>query len=70
MTSGKTIIVRNQFDSIGRITHNRILIGDEEKFNIQNTYNKTRIEKQTLSNGDEILYEYGSRNNIISKTFV
>lgn len=66
---GKPIIVRNQLDSLGRLSKNKIIINEEEMIT-EYTYDKTRVSSQTLHNGDVISYTYDSLNNVKTKEFV
>ena len=53
---GKTIIVKNQKDSLGRVSLNKIIINNNE-YVTNYQYDKTRVNKQIFYNGDEINYE-------------
>lgn len=66
---GKPIIVRNQLDSLGRLSKNKIIINEEEMIT-EYAYDKTRVSSQTLHNGDVISYTYDSLNNVKTKEFV
>lgn len=66
---GKTIIVRNQLDSLGRVTQNKILINDDE-YETTYRYYKTQVASQTFHNGDKITYSYDAMNNITTKSYL
>ncbi len=71
---GKTIVVRNDMDTIGRIRNKKIIIDDNESKTKYN-YIKTRITSEeyykTISetNPETISYTYDALGNITSKTF-
>lgn len=66
---GKPIIIRNQLDSLGRLSKNIIIASDEEMIT-EYAYDKTRVSSQTLHNGDVISYTYDSLNNVKTKEFI
>ena len=69
LKEGSTIIVRNQLDTLGRLTKDKIIINDKE-ITTEYKYDKTRISLQTLHTGSTISYTYDSMNNITSKSVV
>lgn len=66
---GNTIIVRNQLDTLGRLSKNKIIINEKEIVT-EYEYDKTRVSSQTLHTGATISYTYDSTNNVTSKVTV
>lgn len=66
LNDGSTIVIRNEFDFLGRLSKNKIMI-NEDIYTVNYETNKTRISKQILHNGDTIEYSYDAQGNIISK---
>jgi len=73
-TDGKSIVVRSNFDDLGRVTSKEVIVGTNS-FSKEIEYEKTatnkettRVKKETDHSGDYIMYEYDSMNNVTMKS--
>ena len=63
---GQSTIVRDNFDSIGRIVSKEIDVSGNN-YSVNYTYNKTRITKEEDSNGETIQYGYSNNYGILGQ---
>lgn len=72
--NGKSIVVRSNFDDLGRVTSKEVIVGTTS-FSKEIEYEKTvtnkettRVKKEVDHTGDYIEYEHDSMNNVTMKS--